>query len=248
MEAGTRQFEFLGVLAHELKAPLSAVQGYMDILLDGKADQRPELRQQMLERSSLRLKGMRKLIDDMLDLCRIESGQRPRKLAPLDLREVAQWALETASSRADAQHVLLHLETEHPVPFVADRSEIEIVLNNLISNAVKYNCEGGLVSVSVWREDRRAKISVRDTGIGMTEEEIRQAFDAFARIRNEKTQHIQGSGLGLSILRKLALLYRGDVSVVSEPGAGSTFTVTLHEPEPFLCEQDRAAFTLPHAS
>src|SRR5690606_40741753 len=100
------------------------------------------------------------------------------------------------------------------------------MLNNLLSNAVKYNRDGGKVSVVVKSADGRARISVSDTGIGMSEEDLRHLFQPFARIRNEKTQHVLGSGLGLSILRKLALLYRGDVEVESQVDRGSTFTIT----------------------
>jgi signal transduction histidine kinase len=109
----------------------------------------------------------------------------------------------------------------------ADVREIEIILNNLLTNAIKYNRDGGCVDVSVREADGAALIAVTDTGIGMTAEETQRLFTEFARIRTERTRNILGSGLGLSIVKKLALLYDGDVTVESHPDAGSTFTVTL---------------------
>ena len=109
----------------------------------------------------------------------------------------------------------------------ADAREIEIIFNNLLTNAIKYNRDGGRVDVALRRAGKQAVIAVSDTGIGMSEEELKQLFGEFVRIRNEKTRHILGSGLGLSIVKKLALLYGGDVQVESRPDAGSTFTVTL---------------------
>ena len=107
-----------------------------------------------------------------------------------------------------------------------------MILNNLVSNAVKYNRDGG--RVRVWSEDADdvVRIRVEDTGIGLTPEECKRLFNDFARIKNEKTRHILGSGLGLSTVRKLAALYGGEVAVQSRPDAGSVFTVTLHKIQP----------------
>ena len=115
---------------------------------------------------------------------------------------------------------------------VADLGELEIILNNLVSNAVKYNKDGGSVTVALERKDGLVKIQVADTGIGMTPEESAKLFTEFMRIKNEETYKILGSGLGLSTVRKLAQLYGGDASVKSEKGAGSIFTVTLHDADP----------------
>jgi signal transduction histidine kinase len=104
---------------------------------------------------------------------------------------------------------------------------MEMILNNLISNAVKYNRDGGRVEVTLSASGGRTTISVADTGIGLTAEESARLFTNFARIRNDRTRHILGSGLGLSIVLKLAELYNGRVSVTSKPGEGSTFTVEL---------------------
>ena len=122
------------------------------------------------------------------------------------------------------------MDASGPVRLTADRGEIEMILNNLVSNAVKYNRDGGRVSVRLTREADRVTIAVRDTGIGLTPEEAARLFGEFVRIRNAKTQDILGSGLGLSIVKKLACLYGGEATVVSQSGVGSTFAVVLCDP------------------
>jgi signal transduction histidine kinase len=128
---------------------------------------------------------------------------------------------------ADGKQVLLRFEPAGPVLFHADAGEIEIIFNNLVSNAIKYNQDGGSVEIVITDEPSQVRIAVRDTGIGMTAEEIGKLFGEFSRIKNEKTRNILGSGLGLSILRRLAALYQGVVEVESQTGEGSTFTVIL---------------------
>jgi signal transduction histidine kinase len=109
----------------------------------------------------------------------------------------------------------------------ADRQELEIILNNLISNAIKYNRPDGRVDVQIGQSAAAVTLAVADTGIGMSAEEIGKLFTEFGRIRNDKTRRIVGSGLGLSIVKKLAALYDGDVAATSQADVGTTFTVTL---------------------
>ncbi|MBE3070601.1 MAG: HAMP domain-containing histidine kinase [Planctomycetes bacterium] len=221
------RFQLISVLAHELKAPLGAVEGYLRILLGQAGGGDPETGRHMVERSLVRLDGMRKLIADLLDMTRIESGQKPREFVALDARDVARQAIETAAPEAARRGIQIDLAADAPVPMTADRGEIEIILNNLVSNAVKYNRDGGRVTVTVSADGDRAVLAVADTGIGLAPEDADRLFNDFVRIRNDQTHAIPGSGLGLSIVRKLAALYGGTAAVRSEPGAGSTFTVTL---------------------
>jgi len=222
------RFEFLSVLAHELKSPLAAVEGNLRILQDRTLGERMVDYDPLLERSMVRLEGMSKLILDLLDLTQLESGQKKRALEPLDAAAMAAQVLEAHQSLAGQKQVRLVLEAPEPVLLDADPGELEIIFNNLVSNAIKYNRDGGAVTVQVGARDGVVTFAVRDTGIGMTEEEMGRLFGEFSRIRNEKTRNILGSGLGLSILRRLAALYGGEVKVQSSPGEGSTFTVTLN--------------------
>ena len=221
------RFQLISVLAHELKAPLAAVEGYLRIIKERSAGDDPAVYERMLDRSFIRTEGMRKLIGDLLDMTRIESGRKRRDLADVDLADVARAAIETAMPDAARRQVTIALAADGPVVVKADRGELEIIFNNLVSNAVKYNRDGGRVDVALSRRDGAAVIRVKDTGIGMRPEDVERLFGEFVRIKNEKTRRILGSGLGLSILKKLAALYGGDVTVESTPDVGSCFTVTL---------------------
>lgn len=223
------RFQFISVLAHELKAPLAAIEGYLHIVRDRAAGEDPKVYDHMLDRSLIRAEYMRKMITDLLDLTRVESGQKRREFTEVDVREVAKAAIDTAVPQAKERGIEIALHAGGPFVMNADRGEIDIILNNLISNAVKYNRDNGRVDVKVSRSAENVTISVADTGIGMTAEEASRLFSDFVRIKNEKTRSILGSGLGLSIVKKLAVLYGGDATVKSEPDKGSVFTVTLKE-------------------
>jgi two-component system, sensor histidine kinase and response regulator len=222
------RFNFISVLSHELKAPLNAIEGYLKIL---QSDEPPE-RRPMIDRSLLRLDGMRKLIFDLLDLTRIESGQKARAFSNVEVRDIAQRTIDLFSAEAADRQIGITLRSPKPVPLLADPSEIEIVLNNLVSNAVKYNKDSGSVTVSLEHRNDEVRIQVADTGIGLTPEEAAKLFTEFVRIKNEDTFKILGSGLGLSTVRKLAQMYGGDATVKSEKGKGSIFTVTLRDASP----------------
>jgi signal transduction histidine kinase len=221
------RFQLLSVIVHELKAPLAAIQGYLYILKDKSGGEDPAVAERAIDRSLIRIEGMRKLIMDLLDLTRLESGQKKRELSRVDLREIARAAIESVLPDAQARGIIVELHAGSPVPLTADRGEMEIVLNNLLTNAVKYNRDGGRVDVTISVADGKVRVQVKDTGIGMSKEECDRLFQEFVRIKNDRTRSILGSGLGLSILRKLARDYGGDCTVQSMPDVGSTFTVEL---------------------
>ncbi len=225
------RFEFLSLLAHELKAPINAVDGYLRILKDMNIADNPQLCQDLIERCLIRNDYMRKMISDLLDLTRIESGQKVRNIEEIDLKNIAQMAIETLQVEAQKRNITMTLYADNPVVIKADRNEMEIIFNNLISNAVKYNKDSGKVDVFLSKEDGKIVLKVKDTGIGMTQEETSRLFQDFVRIRNKKTENILGSGLGLSTVKKLAQVYRGDVYVKSVPDEGSTFTVEMRDYE-----------------
>ncbi len=234
------RFNFISVLAHELKAPLNAVEGYLNILATTESDQNLA----MVERSIVRVDGMKKLISDLLDLTRIESGQRERSIRRLDLPELARAAVELFAVDAARRDITVALDAPDDTELMADAGEVEIVLNNLVSNAVKYNRDGGRVDVTLRRLDGGVEIAVSDTGIGLKPEEAAKLFREFTRIKNEHTVKVLGSGLGLSTVRKIATMYDGDARVESEPGVGSTFTVTLKD-APAAPADDHASAATP---
>jgi signal transduction histidine kinase len=240
------RFEFIRVVAHELKSPINAIEGYLNVLSSGAVKDQATV-DEIIGRCTVRIGGMRKMITDLLDLTRIESGQKPRQIETVDACEVATMAVEGVLPETQDRGITTEVHCDGPVTLEADRSELEIIFNNLVTNAVKYNKDGGRVDVRVERKDNAVVIQVSDTGIGMTEEDAARLFNDFVRIKNAKTSGILGSGLGLSILKKLTTLYNGDIRVKSKPDEGSTFTVTLRETSDAEAEAAAAASTAPES-
>ena len=203
------------------------MEGYLRLLEDQSLGDSVSAYETMVKRSLVRLEAMRRLINDLLDVTRLESGQKRRELERIDVRDAIRSAAETVAPDAAAKGLQVSIRAPEPVPMVADRGEIELLLTNLMTNAVKYNREGGRVDVTARAFGGAVIVEVSDTGIGMTEEETGRLFKDFGRIKNEKTRNIPGTGLGLSTVKKVALLYGGDVQVTSTPDVGSTFTLTL---------------------
>ncbi len=221
------RFQFLSVLSHELKSPINAIEGYLNIMKEKQVGNNIDDYQVMIVRSLERIKGMRNLIFDMLDLTRIESGKKKRTLSKVDLCEIANMAIDSIEPMAIQKNININRHFPEHVVFDADANEIEIIFNNLLSNAIKYNIENGHVDISIVQHSKSIVIVVEDTGIGMTADEIKSLFEDFMRIKNEKTKYITGSGLGLSITKKIVNLYNGDIQTRSIPGRGTKFTIKL---------------------
>ncbi|HNZ42843.1 MAG TPA: ATP-binding protein [Bacteroidales bacterium] len=223
------RFQFLSVLSHELKSPINAIEGYLRIMQDKQVGTDLNDYEQMIERSLERIRGMRSLIMDMLDLTKLENGKKKREITKVDVVQIAQISIDTMTPLAAQKNVKIFLDSDQPNIYMnADNNEMEIIFNNLISNAVKYNKTNGTVEIKIATDDNKISIAVSDTGIGMSEDDIAKLFQEFSRIKNEKTKGISGSGLGLSILKKTVEdFYHGTVTVKSTPDVGSTFTVEI---------------------
>jgi two-component system, sensor histidine kinase and response regulator len=221
------RFQFLSVLSHELKSPLNAIEGYLKMIQERQFGEKIEDYDVIIGRSVERIKGMRTIILDLLDLTRVESGKAQRNIAETNIMTIARTAIDTIQPYSIQRDIRVTLNGPEKVMMQADSNEMEIILNNLISNAIKYNKEGGKVDCFISEETDKIRLEVIDSGIGMTKAEMDKLFHDFVRIKNEKTKHITGSGLGLSIVKKLAENYGGTIEVSSEPDLGSTFVVTL---------------------
>jgi len=183
----------------------------------------------MLNRSLERISGMRTLIMDMLDLTKLESNKKALDVKKIDIVDIATLSKDTMTPMAIQKNIKIFIDSnpEH-IFLLAEPEKIEIIFNNLISNAVKYNKDNGEVNCVLREENNKIKISVSDTGIGMSEEDIPKLFQEFMRIKNEKTKAISGSGLGLSILKKIVEeVFHGSISVASIPDKGTTFTIEI---------------------
>jgi signal transduction histidine kinase len=223
------RFQFLSVLSHELKSPLNAIEGYLKIMQERQAGNDIKDYDQVINRSLERIKGMRTLIMDLLDLTKIQFEKKEEKFERVHLNQLMQTAIENINPYAIQKDVSIDFSADKDIYMDADPGDIEIVFNNLLSNAVKYNKDNGSVNVSFTEDQSNGtvEISVSDTGIGMTDEEKQKLFQEFFRVKNEKTKHITGSGLGLSIAKRVIDLYKGKINVDTEPDKGTTFYVQL---------------------
>ncbi len=221
------RYQFLSVLSHELKAPLNALEGYLRMMQEKQAGDRIEDYATPIERSLQRIQGMRSLIMDLLDFTKIRLDRKEEKIQEVRLSEVASESVITVQPYAIQMDVSISLDIRSDVSIMADPDDMEIVFNNLISNAVKYNKAGGKAEITIDSSDSEAILVITDTGIGITDSDLQNLFTEFVRIRNEKTRNISGSGLGLSIVRKVVELYHGTINVESKPDIGTTFTIRL---------------------
>jgi signal transduction histidine kinase len=221
--------QFLSVLSHELKLPLSAIEGYLRIMKERLAGNVLDDYEEMINRSLERIKGMRSLITDLLDLTKIESDKKNRDLIKLDITDIAVKSRDIISPMAIQKNVEIFIDSEpEEIFFLGDTEKFQIIFNNLISNAVKYNKDNGEVRCTLREYPEYIKINITDTGIGMSEDDIPKLFQEFVRIKNDKTRKISGSGLGLSITKKIVEdIYHGKISVTSIPDEGTTFTIDI---------------------
>ena len=221
------RFQFLSVLSHELKSPLNAIEGYLKIMQEKQVGENITDYMPMIDRSLVRINGMRNLIVDMLDLTKLESGKKTRHLNKVDLHYLANMAIDTVKPMAIQHNIKINTDIDEELNFVADSDEIEIIFNNLLSNAVKYNRENGEVQFIVRSRTSDIEIIVADKGVGISEENLPKLFKEFSRIKTAETRNVSGTGLGLSITKKMIELYNGTIEVESKKDIGTKFTVQL---------------------
>lgn len=223
------RYQFLSMLSHELKAPINAIEGYLMMIRNKEFGASVDEYQEIVDRSIQRVKGMRHLIMDLLDLTRIGSDTRPRTLENVNLSQIVALSIDTLRPYAIQKDIAIKLHAPDAIEMLADAKEIEIIFNNLISNAIKYNRDGGQVTINLSDNAGRITISVADTGIGISEEDQQKLFKEFVRLKNPKARDVNGSGLGLSIVKKIVELNGGVIQVRSEPDVGSEFLVELNK-------------------
>ena len=220
--------QFVSMVSHELRAPLAAIEGYLGLILSGTVADSPEEELQMLTRSRERAKALLDLIDDLLDISRIEAGQVAKVVDRIDVCEVVRETARLLGPQAVAKRVVIHDELPSALPEVdANYEDIVRVFTNLVSNAIKYNREGGEIWLGAREDGPYVRVDVADSGLGMAAESIPRVFDEFYRVKRPETREIAGTGLGLTIARKIVESYNGSISVESELGKGSTFSVFL---------------------
>jgi signal transduction histidine kinase len=227
LEADRMKDEFVALISHDLRTPLTSIMGYTELALDDDVEPRlDEERRSYLEvvsRSSARLL---RLVDDLLFVARLQSGRLDLTPATLDLCEVARQAVGEAQRRAEAKGVELVFDGNGAVEVAADKGRLFQLLDNLVSNALKFTPEGGRIEVRV-SLDGAAVLEVCDTGIGFTAEEAARIFERFYRADNAIEGQVQGTGLGLFIAQAITEAHGGTISATPRDGGGAVFRIEL---------------------
>ncbi len=220
--------DFVRMVSHELRSPISAIRLQHGVILDGLAGELTDKQRELITRAQAKLQGLLDLINDLLDVAKMEAGFRHLEQVPLQLPEVLAEIVEFMEAKAEVQGVKLWLEAApDPPPILADRRGMEEVFTNLISNAINYSPAGGNVTVCAKMHGDFLEVSVSDQGIGIEPEEIPKIFDKFYRVKSPQTRQIIGTGLGLPIVKSVVEAHRGSIEVESQVGVGSTFRVLL---------------------
>lgn len=220
-----RRLELVGDVAHELRTPLATLDGYLEGLEDGIIQPR-DATWTLLRKETARLA---RLVNDLQELWRAEARQLPLTIEQVDVAAVVAAAVERFSAVAAERGVAIQLEaTQPPLITKADRERLTQVVDNLLSNAVRYTAEGTAVTVEVRGDDETATLSVADQGPGLTEEQRVKVFERFYRVDPSRSRALGGSGIGLAIAKALVVVMDGRIWAESEgPGRGATFRVTL---------------------
>ena len=226
--ANEAKANFLATMSHELRTPLAAVIGYEELLAEGIAGSVNDAQRQQLERIKASAMRLLSLIDEILLFARVEAGREEVRIEPVDPKRIIDDAIAfIAPSVAERSDLTIEAEPVDPgITLQTDPGKLRQMLFNLLENAVKFT-NSGRIAVRVKRHGELIDFEVQDTGIGVSRENQRLIFDPFWQVTQSTTRAAGGSGLGLSVTRRLAELLGGTVGVESEPGKGSTFRITL---------------------
>lgn len=226
--ASQHKSEFLANMSHELRTPLNAIIGFSEVLKERMFGELNEKQQEYVEDIHISGRHLLSLINDILDLSKIEAGRMELHRGSFDLPAAIESAMVLVKERASRHGIELQSHVDDRVgEFVGDERKVKQIILNLLANAIKFTHEGGRVSVWALREQDAVKISVQDTGVGIAREDLDRVFDEFQQVGSEEDQMQEGTGLGLTLTRTFVEMHGGEIWVESEPGAGSTFTFTL---------------------
>lgn len=219
--------QFSTDVSHELRTPLTAIRGQLEVALF--TAQTPDQYRDAMVNALQDVEQLSSIVRALLMLSQAESGQLALQMGPVDLREAATEFVEQYQIPAEDERVTLTMTPGPPCMVKGDRTQIERLISNLVSNAVKYTPAGGKVTVSVdaATQPGKAMLTVEDTGIGIPEDQLPHIFDRFYRVRSNRSSKVQGLGLGLSFVAWIVKVHQGSIDVDSTPGKGSRFLVTL---------------------
>jgi signal transduction histidine kinase len=217
---------FVSNVSHELRTPITSIKLYLSLLESGRPDRRPGYMSVLASEAD----RMARLIDELLDISRIDAGRIELTLGPMRLAELVETALNHYLPQAQAKNLNLRAELSPAPPALADSSQMSQVLNNLVTNAINYTSEGEVVILTgqAEREGRRyTTLTVRDTGQGIPEDELPHVFERFYRGEQVRQSGMRGTGLGLAIVKEIVDMHSGLIEIDSQVGVGTSVSVWL---------------------
>jgi two-component system, OmpR family, phosphate regulon sensor histidine kinase PhoR len=225
--------EFIADVSHELKTPIFAAQGFVLTLLDGAVEDE-EVRYKFLKKAAKSLEGLNLLVQDLLVLSQLESGDLTMQIDVIDIQDLTQDIFEQLEDKAQKKEI--RLLTKNPQPqgiyVLADPVRMTQVMTNLVLNGIKYGNEGGYVAVSFKEDEQRIVVAVEDNGIGIPKEHIKRIFDRFYRVEKSRSKKQGGTGLGLAIVKHILEKHNSKITVQSAVDKGSTFSFKIDKGTP----------------
>lgn len=219
---------FITLVSHQLRSPLASVKQYFGVIREGFAGEVTDKQKEIIQKADGYIDSLVQLINDWLDMSRVEAGRVRDKSEPVSLAAVLSETLGVLKPQAEAKKVVLELNSADNLPQLnGDPKCLKEAFLNLVSNGINYNREGGTVTITIREQGDDLIVKVSDTGIGISQENLPFIFDEFFRIKSKETQHITGTGLGLPIAKRIIEAHNGCVKVVSELGRGTTFSIFL---------------------
>jgi two-component system phosphate regulon sensor histidine kinase PhoR len=218
--------KFVSNVTHELKTPLTSIRGFVETLKNGAIDD-SVVAAKFLDIIDIEAERLYNLINDVLQLSEIESMRNDENIKENDLCQIINEVILILESAAEKKEVHLEVDTDCPIPINVNRDRIKQMLINLIDNAIKYNVKNGTVYIKAEKSNGKTMISIKDTGIGVSEVHQSRIFERFYRVDKGRSRNMGGTGLGLSIVKHIVNLYNGDIRIKSEPGKGTEFFIQL---------------------
>jgi len=219
--------DFVNMVAHELRSPLVSIRQLNSVLLEGLAGPLDEKQQDFVQRGMNKIDSLLDLINDLLDVAKIEAGKYVQHQVPTDIGRIIEEIVALMEPRAQKQGITLTHSCQDLKPVQSDPKNIEEVLNNLVSNAINYSPEGGRVTITARGLAEYMEVKVEDTGVGIPPEELPKIFDKFYRVKHPKTRQVIGTGLGLAIVKGVIEAHHGTIDVKSVIDKGTTFRILL---------------------
>jgi signal transduction histidine kinase len=217
-------------ISHELKAPIASVYNILNVIIDGYLEDNREKQIDLLKRARVRIRGIVKLLDDLLLLSQLEEGTKKIKMTAIDIEDILTPLIDRMEEYARENNISLSWNLANNAPPIFGQSELlEMVFSNIINNGIKYSNPGGIVEVEAKREDSYFIFLVKDYGIGIKKEEIPKIFDVFFRGKYARGDTREGMGLGLSLVKKIIDVHHGTINIKSKFNKGTTVTIRLPE-------------------